>query len=349
MIVSPLIRSVGLTAAGHLGHAAAAAPDRGELRAALEAWPDEAQLLLLVAAAEPVGDPGRLWRAARELRTVPEARQPAMKDELVAQHALSAPARALGGLLEQSAGRAHRRCGLAAAAAFPEPAVGRTADPASRVQRALAAAQTKHLAGAPHAAPRCCFGPPNDSSRSTWAFQSEDISSEDALRWLCSPSSTPLLSRKIPAGRRYPLVGFSSRARPACSRSSTTSVSSSSLRRPSAPATPSARQTPSRALGDRARRLDARDQLRSAHETFIGKGWRASPSGRPRPPGWPAQASPAEDRRATVHQRQTVEYHLRKVFSKLGITSRTQLDRALPQRDRRGAAGLNQAGFRRDR
>src|ERR687896_609455 len=54
--------------------------------------------------------------------------------------------------LEQSAGRAHGRGGVAAAAAFLERAVGLTADPARRAQRALAAAQAKHLAGAPDAA-----------------------------------------------------------------------------------------------------------------------------------------------------------------------------------------------------
>jgi tetratricopeptide (TPR) repeat protein len=54
--------------------------------------------------------------------------------------------------LERSAGRAQARGGLAAAAAFLERAVGLTLDPARRAQRALAAAQSKHLAGAPDAA-----------------------------------------------------------------------------------------------------------------------------------------------------------------------------------------------------
>ena len=54
--------------------------------------------------------------------------------------------------LEQSAGRAQRRGGLAAAAAFLERSAGLTLDPARRAQRALAAAQANHQAGAPDAA-----------------------------------------------------------------------------------------------------------------------------------------------------------------------------------------------------
>ena len=54
--------------------------------------------------------------------------------------------------LELCAGRAQRRGGLAAAAAFLERSAGLTLDPARRAQRALAAAQAKHQAGAPDAA-----------------------------------------------------------------------------------------------------------------------------------------------------------------------------------------------------
>jgi DNA-binding CsgD family transcriptional regulator len=167
----------------------------------LEALPDEARLLLLVAAAEPLGDPALLWRAARELQTAPEALEPAVTAGLVdvdsrvrfrhplvrsavyrdaspgdrrSVHAALAQAadpafdpdrrawhraQATSGNnedvadeLEQSAGRAQGRGGVAAAAALLERAVGLTADPARRAQRALAAAQAKHLAGAPEAA-----------------------------------------------------------------------------------------------------------------------------------------------------------------------------------------------------
>ena len=54
--------------------------------------------------------------------------------------------------LERSAARAEARGGPAAAAAFLEQAAGRTLNPARRAQRALAAAQAKHEAGAQDAA-----------------------------------------------------------------------------------------------------------------------------------------------------------------------------------------------------
>ena len=49
----------------------------------LEALPEEARLLLLVAAAEPVGDPALLWRAAGQLGFAPEALAPAVAAELL--------------------------------------------------------------------------------------------------------------------------------------------------------------------------------------------------------------------------------------------------------------------------
>jgi DNA-binding CsgD family transcriptional regulator len=54
--------------------------------------------------------------------------------------------------LEQSAGRAQRRGGVAAAAAFLERAAALTPDPARRAQRSLAAGRASQLAGAPQAA-----------------------------------------------------------------------------------------------------------------------------------------------------------------------------------------------------
>jgi DNA-binding CsgD family transcriptional regulator len=86
----------------------------------------------LAAATDPAADPDR--RAWHRAQAAPGP------DEEVAVE------------LEQSAGRAQRRGGLAAAAAFLERSAGLTLDPARRAQRALAAAQAKHQAGALDAA-----------------------------------------------------------------------------------------------------------------------------------------------------------------------------------------------------
>jgi DNA-binding CsgD family transcriptional regulator len=169
-------------------------------RRRLEALPAATRRLLLIAAAEPVGDPVLVWRAADRLGVHAAVAAPAaaglcefgagvrfrhplvrsavyraapLEDRQTAHEALAAAtdrdvdpdrhawhrAHATPGLdedvaaeLEQSADRAQARGGLAAAAAFLERAATLTPDPARRAQRALAAAQAKHQAGAPDAA-----------------------------------------------------------------------------------------------------------------------------------------------------------------------------------------------------
>src|SRR5580704_3450387 len=86
----------------------------------------------LADATDPVVDPDRrAWHRAQAA--------PGPDEEVAAE-------------LERSAGRAQRRGGLAAAAAFLEQSTRLTLDPARRAQRALAAAQAKYRAGALDAA-----------------------------------------------------------------------------------------------------------------------------------------------------------------------------------------------------
>jgi DNA-binding CsgD family transcriptional regulator len=166
-------------------------------RERLAPLPPATRLLLLIAAAEPVGDPLPVWTAAAALgldagaaapaketglvelgarvrfghplvrsavyraaaleqrqrvhRALAEATDPDVDPDRRAWHR----AQATDGLdedvaaeLERSAGRARARGGLAAGAAFHERAAELTPDPGRRAQRALAAAQSKHQAGA---------------------------------------------------------------------------------------------------------------------------------------------------------------------------------------------------------
>ncbi len=167
----------------------------------VEGLPAQTRLLLVVAAAEPVGDPALVWSAARRLglsievgdyaetaglleiggrvafrhplvrsasyraaspgdrrkahSALAEVTDPQVDPDRRAWHRAQATLGSdedVAAELERSAGRAQRRGGLAAAAAFLERAAGLTPDSSLRAQRSLAAAQAKHLAGAPDAA-----------------------------------------------------------------------------------------------------------------------------------------------------------------------------------------------------
>ena len=166
-------------------------------RRRIDVLPDQTRRLLLIAAAEPVGDPALVWRAAARLGIGVEAAAPAAEAGLVefgtrvrfrhplvrsvvygsalpqerqqvhaalaevtdpqldpdrrAWHRANAapgPDEDVAAELERSAGRAHARGGVAAAAAFLERATMLTLDPTRRAERALAAASANLQAGA---------------------------------------------------------------------------------------------------------------------------------------------------------------------------------------------------------
>ncbi|XTP33651.1 AAA family ATPase [Mycobacterium sp. TJFP1] len=169
----------------------------------LRELPSQTRMLLLLAAAEPTGEPSWLWAAAARLGIGADAGVPAEQSGLVSvgtrlrfrhplvrsaiyrdatpserrqahtalaevisgpvadehrawhhAHASDAPNEAVAVELVQSAERARRRGGSAAAAAFLAYAVELTPDPVRRAERALAAALSKLDAGDPEAAAR---------------------------------------------------------------------------------------------------------------------------------------------------------------------------------------------------
>ncbi|MBD8077639.1 ATP-binding protein [Cellulosimicrobium arenosum] len=173
------------------------------LLARLESLPASTRTLLLLAAADPTGDTGLLWRAGAVLGLDPEDLDAAQQaDALVvgarvtfrhplirsavyraatpedrrsvhaaladvtyadrdpdrrAWHRAAATLRPEEGVardLEQSAGRARARGGVAAAAAFLERSAELSPEPGSRADRLIAAAGAKHDAGAPDTALR---------------------------------------------------------------------------------------------------------------------------------------------------------------------------------------------------
>src|SRR3954447_6547523 len=198
LVELPRGRTTGELAGGFVLPGAGALPSQIEdhFRQRIAALPQATQRLMLLAAADPVGDATLLWRAAATLGVERQAAEPAAGEQLLeiaAQvrfrhplvrsaayraalatdrravhaalaaatdpetdpdrrawhraHAAIAPDEQVAGELIDSASRAQRRGGTAAAAAFLERAVTFTPGPGQRASRALTAAQLKLEAG----------------------------------------------------------------------------------------------------------------------------------------------------------------------------------------------------------
>jgi DNA-binding CsgD family transcriptional regulator len=115
-------------------------------------------------------------------------------------HAASGPDEAVAVELERSAGRAQRRGGIAAAAAFLEHATELTPDPARRGARALDAARAKWASGAPQATRELLaiaeMGPLDELQRA-WL---ERVRARIALAWTRGTDAPALL---LAAARRF--------------------------------------------------------------------------------------------------------------------------------------------------
>jgi DNA-binding CsgD family transcriptional regulator len=217
--------------------------------ARVEKLPEQTRRLLLVAAAEPLGDPALVWRAAERLGVAPaEAlaggtegllqvddrvtfRHPLVRsavygaaeprdrraahlalaevtDERIdpdrrAWHLASAaagPDEAVAAELEQSAGRAQARGGLAAMAAFLQRSVALTADASRRADRAVAAADASLQAGDLDAARRFADIAERDARSEFQSAQAHLVGGQIAFASGLNNEALPLL---LTAAQRF--------------------------------------------------------------------------------------------------------------------------------------------------